>query len=295
MRIVYIAGLGHSGSTILDMALGCNKQIVGLGEVLQVIKATADELETNYDSLRCACGQTFNQCDFWKDAKKILRGNSHRSLEEKYRTLIDYFKAKYGPDMILLDSSKIVADHLTVLAKHHDVKVIFLVRDIRSWCYSRHSRLKKNIFKLGLQWTRTNWGILRFLKQNKLEYKSMGYEEYALYPEAMLKEVCRFIGGAYQPDMLVPGNTHSHVVKGNVARGDNEKRKTISYDARWMTSLPIIFYSVLLFPFMFLNRKLVYSNFMRGKTVAFGQAVDDFYLFGEAQKEQSQRTVEGKK
>lgn len=271
MKIVYIAGLGHSGSTILDMAMGCNEQIVGLGEVLQVLKATADELETTYNSLRCSCGQTFSQCDFWKGAKELLMVNSQRSLAKKYITLIDYFQAKYGPDMILLDSSKIVSDHVTALAKNHDVKIILLVRDIRSWCYSRHSRLKKNIFRLGLQWTRTTLGQLRYIKKNNLKYKLMGYEEIALYPEVMLKEICRFIGIAYHPDMLVPGNTHSHVVKGNVARGDNEKRKAILYDARWMTSLPIVFYSVLLFPFMFLNQKLVYSNFTRGKPLPLGK------------------------
>ena len=31
MKIIYIAGLGHSGSTILDMSLGCSQRVVGLG------------------------------------------------------------------------------------------------------------------------------------------------------------------------------------------------------------------------------------------------------------------------
>ena len=36
-KIVYIAGLGHSGSTILDMALGAHLNIIGLGEIYAVI------------------------------------------------------------------------------------------------------------------------------------------------------------------------------------------------------------------------------------------------------------------
>ena len=39
--LLLIRGLGHSGSTILDLALGAHSQVVGLGEAARVLEAHA--------------------------------------------------------------------------------------------------------------------------------------------------------------------------------------------------------------------------------------------------------------
>ena len=36
-KILYIAGLGHSGSTILDLSLGSHPDITGLGEIYTLL------------------------------------------------------------------------------------------------------------------------------------------------------------------------------------------------------------------------------------------------------------------
>jgi len=288
MKIVYITGLGHSGSTILDMVLGCHPEMTGLGEIAQLIKATQSELEdkqSRYNTLLCSCGERINNCGFWKAAKQVLAENSGLSKVEKYQKIIHHFQSLYGDRMVLVDSSKIVNECLVELNRAHDLKIIFLARDFRSWCYSRNRKLGKNILILGYQWARWTWGVWHFLKRNNLSYKQLGYEELALYPDVMLKEVCDFIGVEYDPCMLSPENTKSHIVEGNTARGDSEKRQRIRYDARWMTSLPLAFYSVLLFPLMTVNRRLVYSNFLQKKVTAFGRKGDDFLLFSVKRKE----------
>jgi hypothetical protein len=289
MKIVYIAGLEHSGSTILDMALGCNKNIVGLGEIIQILKGSKSDLlnHKNYNDVYCSCGSTINNCDFWKNAKQQLVNSYDDSSSsfERYSTIMNAFKAKYGNEMILLDSSKNRNDYLDKLNRNHELKIIHLVRDVRSWCYSRRSRLGISYVKLFYKWYVQNIKILQFLKKNKLEYKTFGYEEIALYPEVMLKEICNFIGTEYDEAMLIPDRTKSHVFNGNVAKGDKNKRKSIMYDARWLTSLPLSFYCLLFFPLMIFNRNLVYQNFMKGKTIAFNVKQQDFILFGDQEKE----------
>ena len=287
MKIIYIAGLGHSGSTILDMSLGCHSNIIGLGEVAQILKANKEELESheNYNNVFCSCGSKINECEFWKDGKKVLIQSNGLSHADKYKKLIYYVKQKYGNNTILIDSSKNPNNYLKELNKKHEVKIIFLVRDIRAWCYSRHSRLGTNILLLAYQWFENNFKILKFCQKNHFDYKFFGYEEIALYPEILLKKISEFIGIEYEPVMTWPDKSHSHIFNGNVAKGDKQKRKGFFYDARWLTSLSLIFFCPLIFPLFIFNRKLVYSNFMQGRTKAFGRTQQDFVIFGDAEKE----------
>ncbi|WP_370523173.1 hypothetical protein [Synechococcus sp. A15-60] len=40
-RLLLIRGLGHSGTTILDLALGAYPQLVGLGETARILERPA--------------------------------------------------------------------------------------------------------------------------------------------------------------------------------------------------------------------------------------------------------------
>ena len=69
-KIIYIASLGHSGSTILDMSLGCHPLIVGLGEVAPLLKARRDDFfNDEFNSYKCSCGEDMWTCSFWSGAK----------------------------------------------------------------------------------------------------------------------------------------------------------------------------------------------------------------------------------
>ena len=51
--LVLIRGLGHSGSTILDLALGAHPQMVGLGEAVRLLSRPApDEAHKGPQQLR---------------------------------------------------------------------------------------------------------------------------------------------------------------------------------------------------------------------------------------------------
>ena len=66
-KILLIAGIGHSGSTILDMALGCHPAVVGLGEVSKVLRTPLEALRGGrYEHSLCSCGSKARECEFWR-------------------------------------------------------------------------------------------------------------------------------------------------------------------------------------------------------------------------------------
>jgi len=285
-KVVYIAGNGHSGSTILDMCLGAHPGIIGLGEIANILLASSHKLEeNNFTKIKCSCGNDMCNCDFWMGVREWLRDNPCGDINDKWKFLLTFFQKKYGKEKVLIDSSKTKHEYLLFLNDYCDLYVIFLVRDYRSWVYSRFSRHGHNIFMLMLHWYINNIRIYNFLKKNNLNVLVVGYEELALYPKFILEKITKFIGLSFNNNMLQPNKTKSHIIRGNVARGDSEKRKNLMYDARWLASMKINFLAPVFFPIIRWNRDYVYSNVVRGMTNAFGVSQQDFLVFGDLNKE----------
>ncbi|MEQ6902477.1 sulfotransferase [Nocardioides sp. YIM 152588] len=59
MKIVYIAGVGRSGSTLLERMLGAVPGSVNAGELNAVFSRVAAQDQ------RCGCGEPFSACPFW--------------------------------------------------------------------------------------------------------------------------------------------------------------------------------------------------------------------------------------
>ncbi len=280
-KIVYIAGLGHSGSTILDMALGSHPNMIGLGEIYAVFNSK------NYNNLfensTCSCGEKGKDCSFWKNARDLSESNT--SSEEKYLQLIELFSEKYGDEMILVDSSKNSYPYLKLLDKKFDLRIIYLTRDYRSWSYSRFSRVKNPLFYLFMRWFLENKKLLHVLNRNKFNTFKVGYEELALFPEFVLEKISKYIDVPFSDLMLSPANTKSHIINGNIARADKVKKAKFYYDPKWLVSGRLSFVSGLFFILQKFNNKLVYSNIMQGKVKAFGKKGFDFHIFGNKRKE----------
>ena len=66
IRVAYIIGHGHSGSTLLDLMLGTHSTFVSTGEVKHLGAAVHG---TKHDL--CICGQTISDCPFWQ---RVLSG-----------------------------------------------------------------------------------------------------------------------------------------------------------------------------------------------------------------------------
>lgn len=67
--IIYIAGYGRSGSTLLERILSSHKKIFGTGELTNFLNMIDSE-----DSF-CSCGKKVQECEFWSDVIRKSYGN----------------------------------------------------------------------------------------------------------------------------------------------------------------------------------------------------------------------------
>ena len=71
--ILFIVGLGHSGSTILDMALGSHPDAFSLGEIVHLPSQMLG-------NIMCVCGKSTRDCPFWLKVNDKLRARYHCDL-----------------------------------------------------------------------------------------------------------------------------------------------------------------------------------------------------------------------
>ena len=67
-KIIYIAGYGRSGSSILALILGQHKNIISLGEIGVIFSALKHKRI-------CTCGQKLNNCTYWK---QLIKHNEYK-------------------------------------------------------------------------------------------------------------------------------------------------------------------------------------------------------------------------
>ena len=137
MNLLLIRGLGHSGSTILDLALGAHPAITGLGEAVRILERPRPGEEQRGPAQlrgalrhqrRCTCGQLAADCPIWGPLLEWLPVHDARPLAEKLGQLVDRIAAQPSatPVQWLVDSYQ--AD-LTVPAMawpHGEIRTIFL-------------------------------------------------------------------------------------------------------------------------------------------------------------------------
>jgi hypothetical protein len=162
--VLYIGGLGRSGSTILDMLLGDVEGVVNVGEVRHLWERGLRQ------NARCSCRATFAECAFWSavgehafggwaslDAAAMVAGaravDRHRQLPAllarpaRIRVELDRYTgvlarlftaihAVSGAELVI-DSSK-DPPHGFVLREvpDLDLRTVHLVRDSRGVAYS---------------------------------------------------------------------------------------------------------------------------------------------------------------
>jgi len=157
-KILYVAGYGRSGSTLLCAVLGGSKHTVPVGEFRTLFQYYGD-------TRMCSCGNSLSECDFWQGvvqdfqealpdialteaARITTRMESYSNwlslryrntaLEHQYQliwtTVIDSVCRRSGCDIIVdaSKSSSIACNRVAVLSRVADVRHVHLVRDPRS-------------------------------------------------------------------------------------------------------------------------------------------------------------------
>ena len=173
MMVLYIAGVGRSGSTLLERILGAIPGFVNAGELVALFPRVAMQDQ------RCGCGQPFSMCPYWRsigahgfsgwDPERVQRiaelqprvvrqrfipyllaprtasPQFRRDLGEYVEAYRDLYTsiAEVSGARVLVDASKSLAQ---LFALRHiaglDLRVLNLVRDSRGVA---HSWSKTNI------------------------------------------------------------------------------------------------------------------------------------------------------
>lgn len=256
--MIYVAGSGHSGSTLLEMFVSGAQCNVGLGEIFQLVDRR-NPIIKNLDGHLCSCGSGVADCVFWRPViarlAKIPRGDEN----ERYRALGEAVAAHFSPDTVMVDSSKTLDGLERAIASDaFDIKVLHLVRDVRSWLVSMQKSYRRNgvaswvenCKRAGLakgtakyllrhpladawQWQRLNSRVEEVVTRNGLPLLPVSYERLCFNTENVKQEIEAFIDAPIA-DYGTPGvRTNNHSIFGNRMRFKPEKLQTIQYDNGW--------------------------------------------------------------
>lgn len=165
-RVLFIGGLGRSGTTMLELSIATDDRVVSLGEVTHLWRRSL------LDDESCGCGLAFSRCTFWQtvgevafggwthvDAQRVmdLKRRLDRSLQTprlraglgnstwraEVREYASYYARIYQAASaitgcpVVVDSSKQASlPHLLRADPQIDLRVLHCVRDSRAVAYS---------------------------------------------------------------------------------------------------------------------------------------------------------------
>lgn len=268
-KIAYILGTGYCGSTALEMCLGAHEQVICLGEINRVLNQSSREsLDGIYSGETyggsngiCSCSQTLYECNHWGEFYKILVQNIEKSFVEKYILHYEFCQQNYSKDVVLIDSSKSLKSiqQLSGVASDYDIVPLILSKDVRNWTTSVQKKHGGSAVKRYVRWFIEHKKLKNFASSSN-QRMLIGYEEFALFPELILKMICERLGLEYSNAMLTPDGKGSHSVLSNRMRYDEKKKSQVFYDYRWFKNRGTAFASLMLPFIMNLNDQLVYSN-----------------------------------
>ncbi len=207
IRYIYILSCGHSGSTILDIALSVHPNIIGIGELYTFIKRlNRDKIDVS--SHKCSCNKLWNKCEIWK---KVFHECKIKYYFDYYDKILEISKKQY-----IVDSSKELQP-LTHLYKVRDkVLIIHLIRNPCGSIYRYYVKYNK-LFRFIIFWIWYNIKIRIWIRNfpNKILLR---YEDFVSEPLHYLKKICSMINEEYQEKYLSNLNVKSHQIEGNRIR-----------------------------------------------------------------------------
>jgi hypothetical protein len=276
MRVVYIGGYGHSGSTLLNIMLGQAPEVMGAGELFRLAGAAWPHEEF------CSCGQALRRCPVWHTiidrwtahvgADAVARYHRlqracerwpspppHSALWQDYAGhTIGLFAAisTVTGRSTIVDSSK-VPGRARALARIPglDLRLIHLIRDGRgvAWslrkCMSPDPRAGiqtgkrgRSVLRTALAWMATNLVVERLAETLDAERATrITYEELAQDPAAAMRQLSPLLATDLTPlsQMLAEGAplAAGHVMAGNRLRMHGNLR--LRPDLEWQARLSL--------------------------------------------------------
>jgi len=274
--LLYIAGLGRSGSTLLSMVLDTHPEIFAIGEMKSPRRH------------ECSCGKAVEQCPFMLEmadrlvavgvrldpgnwnfeyrreghwlADRLLYQSLRSDWLETLRDRISGLWPAHRRALVNLDARirQFVATALDISGKRIFVdatkspirirhlqrvagdrlRVIHLIRDPRGVTFSQRYLGEAGMRAVPIGWCHVNLGVERHLNGLPRErWLRVRYESLCADPASTLAAIGSFLGIG---PIDVPSNFRAgehHLQAGNAARKQSDTRSSIAIDERWRTEL----------------------------------------------------------
>ena len=241
MKVVFIASLSHSGSTLLDLMLNAHPDVASVGELKQLGRFA--RLEKPNRRLRCTCGaDSLLTCEFWTKVSALTKAATGRTIgvlnvedyedkaqfDEDNVALFEAIAAVSGKHYVV-DSSKQVT-RLALLLENPalDVYPIFLIRDPKGQICSSQ-KTASSLLRLIGNYVRTNREIYDLVKHRP--HSLVRYEELVGSPEQVLGALMRELGLSFDPRQLDWASQVRHNVGGNGMRRTSSSE--LKLDDKW--------------------------------------------------------------
>lgn len=274
--VLYIAGYGRSGTTLLDIALGQHPAIMGGGEIATLARHVWPNDEY------CACGVPVRQCAMWSgivaqwsegEAPTLI--DDFRRAQERTETILGLGRflervrssphasrtvklfeaiAAGSGSTIVVDSSKLPG-RASVLAETRGIElaVVHVVRDPRGVAWSLKKSFKRQV-DVGLQrelrpkpllYTALRWMIVNLATERLCRRLGAGralrikYEDFVADPEGTLRQILKLVHSRIpeQPlQVAVSPMSPQHQVAGSRHRMQHEI--VVRHDERWKETMP---------------------------------------------------------
>ena len=251
-KVTFILGWGHSGSTLLEIALGTSPDVFSAGE-LCYLNDYYEETNPKRAPLGfvCTCGKRFRECGVWsKVLERIgsLRPHAPQNMSGRQRLsqLFNFFLANDDQGSSIEDDSvfkaiqeitgqKIIVDssknfsRLIKLSKSKqlDIRVIHLIRHPCAVCasyargYRHHYSLKQiGIMHSALMWVGINLVGTLIARKVDSHYTSLRYEDFTSDPDKVIRSILNSLEAREPAGELVAemNQSEKHGINGNKLR-----------------------------------------------------------------------------
>lgn len=243
----YIAGSGHSGSTLTDILLGTQAGVSSFGE----LKNLADVRDGGLAKGLCTCGAELELCNVWgmvlhrlqsQGFSLEMNNHKHNAFKEFAGALLAGLRHE-TQSQVIVESSKGVKRFSRYRGiPWLDAKLIHLVRDGRAVAFS-NQRKGRDFFASLETWVKDQQNILRFKRRylTHEDYVCVRYEDLVQNPSIIISDVVAFLSGTKpQSVSLQWASRVRHNIGGNrmrrgeqsVIKVDDEYKRSIS-DSDW--------------------------------------------------------------
>jgi hypothetical protein len=259
LKVIYIAGVGHSGSTLLGLLLGSHPQVFSAGELLKIPRYQWGGEEFSRQRRQCMCGELARDCPVWGEVFQLLERDSHFHSEklkssEPHETPLDLmaqanhqvYKAlqRVTGKGVIVDSTKKLS-YLRELLRIPDIElfIVQLVRDPRAILQSTLRKRAettdpKYSFKNAISsWNATHAELLKLREQGH-SHAVVRYEDLVEDPAAILKSLQASFGIGFEESQLSFRSVQHHVLGGNSMRFRTEESE-IKGDDSYKTELSL--------------------------------------------------------